>query len=281
MDYTIRYKLLGFLAVACLLVSSCQQPGSNSTGSEYIPEMVHSISYEANVLDYYYYNTWGTEEAYYKMAQPRKPVQGTIARAYAGAATDGSASVNAVKVRLNGAMPYYYADTEEERSRAANEIISNPYPITEKGLATGKELYVLYCAVCHGEKGDGAGIIYENGAYPAAPANFLQDTFYNSSNGRFYHSIIYGKNVMAGYTDKLSYEERWQVIHYIHSLQAKARKLVYNETANTLNNVDIPAASIKQEAVHEEATDAQTESDHAEEEATVPNDAHGSDGGHH
>ena len=40
---------------------------------------------------------------------------------------------------------------------------------------------------------------------------------------------MYGKNVMGSYKDKISYEERWQVIHYIRSLQAKDKKLEYSE----------------------------------------------------
>jgi hypothetical protein len=46
---------------------------------------------------------------------------------------------------------------------------------------------------------------------------------------------MYGLNVMGAYADKLSYEERWQVIHYIRSLQAAANSAKYDEAANTLN----------------------------------------------
>jgi hypothetical protein len=103
-----------------------------------------------------------------------------------------------------------------------------------------------------------------NAKYPAAPANFLQDTFYKSSNGRFYHAIMYGKNVMGGYTDKLSYEERWQVIHYIHSLMAKEKKLEYSATANTMtnNDYDRPAAVAKQMAAQAEVSTTTTETPH-------------------
>ena len=102
-----------------------------------------------------------------------------------------------------------------------------------------KALYDVNCGICHGEKGDGLGYLVsdenKNVKYPAAPANFLQDTFYNSTNGRFYHAIMYGLNVMGAYADKLDFEERWQVIHYIRSLQAKEKKLEYTAEANTLN----------------------------------------------
>ena len=84
----------------------------------------------------------------------------------------------------------------------------------------------------------------DGGKYPAAPANFLLEEHLSASNGRYYHAIMYGKNVMGAYKDKLSFEERWNVIHYIRSLQAKELKLEYNQMSNTLNNVDRPAGEI-------------------------------------
>jgi mono/diheme cytochrome c family protein len=230
-----------------LLFASCQQPGKNSTGSEYMPDMGHSVAYEANTYGYYSLNRWGTEKEYYNFASPRVPVQNTIARGYAGAENNntGELSHNSKSYTLNGSVPYYYKDTEEERTRAIAEIIKNPYPITDAGLAKGKELYVIFCGICHGEKGDGAGYLVRDGSkYPAQPANFLSDEFLATSNGRFYHSIMYGKNVMGGYADKLSYKERWDVIHYIRSLQATSKNLVYTAKANTFNTVDIPFANI-------------------------------------
>ncbi|MBK9254510.1 MAG: c-type cytochrome [Saprospiraceae bacterium] len=224
---------------------SCQQPGKNQTGSEYFPDMAHSIAYEANTYTYYYHNTWGTEEEYHSMAQPRKPVMGTIARGAAGTvntSNNGENSHIGISIPSNGSVPYYYADTEEDRLRAIAEIIKNPYPISMAGLEKGKNLYIVFCATCHGDKGDGAGYLVrdDGGKYPVQPANFLLDEFVTASNGRYYHSIIHGRNLMGAYSDKLSFEERWQVIHYIRSLQAADKKLDYNENSNTLTTVDIP-----------------------------------------
>ncbi len=230
-----------------LFLASCQQPGKNKTGSEYMPDMGHSVAYEANTYGYYSLNRWGTEAEYYKFASPRKPVANTIARGYAGAEgnNDGSLSHNSKAYTANGSVPYYYQDTEEERVRAIKEIINSPYPISDANLAHGKELYNIFCGICHGEKGDGNGyLVRDNGKYPAQPANFLSDEFIASSNGRYYHSIMYGKNVMGGYSDKMNYKERWQVIQYIRSLQAASKNLVYSEKANTLNTVDKPLATI-------------------------------------
>jgi len=252
------------LSLVVLMTTGCQQPGGNNPGSEYMPDMAHSIAYEANAYDYYYNNTWGTEDEYYKMAKPRKPVPGTIPRSSTGK--------NGIAIpKANSTVPYYYGNTEEERTRAMSELVNNPLPITDKGLAQGKELYTINCGICHGDKGDGAGYLVREadpakgiteGVYPVQPANFLDQAFKDlgDTNGRYYHSIMYGKNLMGSYSDKLSYEERWNVIHYIRSLQAKDQKLVYTQLENTLNTVDRPAGEM---VVHQ--AEAHDDEHHGEE----------------
>lgn len=250
----IKRNITVLVVGAMLFLASCQQPGGNTTGSEYMPDMAHSVAYEANHYNYYYNNTWSSEEEYYEMAKPRKPVKGTIARGFAGDQTGtiatGTSSINAIAHAPGGSVPYYYGNTDEERTRATNELIRNPYPITTAGLERGKDLYNIYCGICHGEKIDGGGYLVRDpgpgdvgGKYPVQPAILNSDEFIAASNGRYYHAIMHGKNLMGAYADKISYEERWQVIHYIRSLQAKERKLVYSEAENTFNG-DIPGASI-------------------------------------
>lgn len=259
----LSIQLLLVAALAVLFLGSCQQPGKNQTGSEFVPDMAHSLAYESNVYSDFTYNSFDDQSVVSKkeLSNPKLPVQGTIPRGYAGfelARTEsagqdvlnvlaGKDSPNSLSVPPNGSAPYFYTDTEDERTRASMEIIDNPFPITENGLARGKELYNIFCGICHGEKGDGLGyLVRDGGKYPAAPANFLQDTFYKSTNGRFYHSIMYGKNVMGAYKDKISYEERWQVIHWIRALQAKELKVEYTSTENTLNaSFGTPAAKVQ------------------------------------
>ena len=234
-----------FFIVITLALYSCGGPGGNDPGTEYMPDMAHSIAYEANLYDYYYYNTWDSEADYYEMAKPRLPVANTIpaGQAAMGAGDDRRAAA-LQGYAVNGFVPYAYADTDSDRLKAERDIITNPYPITSAGLARGKNLYEINCGICHGSKGDGEGWLYSednlNAKYPAAPAVLTNDTFTLASNGRLYHAIMHGKNVMGGYADKLSYEERWQVIHYIRSLQAKNKKLDYSETSNTLNKGALP-----------------------------------------
>lgn len=223
-----------------------------------MPDMAHAIAYDGNVYGSSSHNTWDKESSVSRrsLSVPGEPVNGTVPRGYSGALVNGEIDqakidiirgknqMNAQATTVNGHVGFYYSDTEDERLRASADIKSSPFPITKKGLEVGKNLYEINCAICHGEAGDGNGYLVRDadpatgdpgGKYPAAPANFMLDDLINSSNGRYYFSLIYGKNVMGGYSDKLSYEERWQVIHYIRSLQAASKTLIYNEKMNTLN----------------------------------------------
>jgi mono/diheme cytochrome c family protein len=237
------------LTSMALAFNACSPAGGEKTGHEYMPDMAHSIAYEANVLNDYSLHTWdktSVKTVNQIWATAPKPIPGTIARGYVGlSGTSNSDDLmkemvgrgHGVSTPLNGSVPYYYKDTEDERTRATKEIVGNPYPITAKGLERGKELWTIYCGICHGEKCAGNGYLVSeenlNAKYPAQPANLLLDTFVNSNNGRIYHAVMYGKNVMKGYADKLSFEERWQVIHYIRSCQADSKKLDYNANRNT------------------------------------------------
>ena len=283
MKETRKFLLTGAVAVM-LLLASCARPGGNSTGSEFMPDMAHSIAYEANYYNYYYNNTWGSQEEYYKYAQPKLPVKGTVPRRKSANISISSAGDN---------TPYYYGNTEEERTRATNELIDNPHPITDAGLAVGKELYNVNCAICHGAKGDGNGYLVrdDGGVYPVQPAILTNEEFTAASNGRFYHSIMYGKNLMGSYKDKLSYGERWEVIHYIRSLQAKANKLKYDQYENTLNAIDRPAGEIAQvveaemDDHHDGMDDDHHHGDHGHDgdhdhHMKDHDDDHGHEGGH-
>jgi mono/diheme cytochrome c family protein len=229
------------IAMFAWFFSVCSPAGKNKTGHEYMPDMVHPVSYEANTYSAYKYNHWDDESVFTKLelSKPRNAVNGSIARGFTGVNYSGANAVdyvrgknspNAIAAQVNSYVPFYYANTEDERTRAMNEIRNNPFPISKKGLADAKPLYDVNCGICHGEKGNGQGyLVRDGGAYPAQPANLVSDAFIGSTEGRFYYGIMYGKNVMGGYGDKLNFEERWQVIHYIRSLQAQSKGATYDE----------------------------------------------------
>lgn len=236
MNFNQHIQILSALAVIALFAfSSCQADG-DFPGREYMPDMGHPVTYEANTFVYYKPNRWGNQEKYRAWYESNimklRPVGNTIPRGYAGlvgSPEDKALLADMQDKPMNGFAPYYYDNSDSSRALATAEIQANPFPITALGLAKGKTLYNVFCGVCHGEKADGNGVIYQEGAgpYPVAPANLINEEFTAASEGRYYHAIMHGKGVMGSYKDKLSVEERWQVIHYIRSLQAKEKGLEY------------------------------------------------------
>ena len=276
-----NFRILALSLTLAVVLTACSDADDNFPGSEYMPDMAHSVAVEANTYNYYYYNTWD-DRSTAKLADlvyPKYTVKGTVPRGYAGAYLPGAQAPrtlteeqemrgtfvdgdnpNAISVPTNGHVPYYYEDTPEGRLAAMADLQGNPFPITEEGMIRGANIYNIFCAICHGMSGNGLGYLYDEeqnpqAKYPLAPANFLRDEFITASNGRYYHAIMYGYNAMGAYADKMNYEERWQVIHYIRSLQAKEKKLAYDENENTiapaagtpLNRFDPTAATNREE----------------------------------
>lgn len=256
-----KLALWVFLGAMSIGFISCSPAEGDKTGHEYMPDMAHSVAVEANVYTEYRLNTWekGSVKDLKSLSNPGSGIDGTVPRGYAGTFYGNdfqgdeqklNNGVNELRVPKNGSVPYPYKDTEEERTRASNEILENPFPITENGLAKGKDLYNIFCGICHGEKGGGNGYLVrdDGGVYPAQPVSFLTEEFLAASNGRYYHAIMHGKNVMGNYKDKLSYEERWNVIHYIRALQAKELGKIYSPEENTLTSYGVPVALVESQA---------------------------------
>ncbi len=250
----MKYAIGAILGVAFFAwaFSLCSPAGKNKTGHEYMPDMYHSVGYEANQYNDYYWNHWDDKSTFTvaRLSTPHGKVNGTIPRGYTAAYygqdmgyVHGKDANNAVSTPVNGEAPFYYSNTEDDRLRCEQQMVANPFPITKEGLDRAKPLYNIYCGICHGEKADGQGwlVTMPDTKYPAQPKNLIADDMIAAGNGRFYFGMMYGKNVMGGYSDKLSFEERWQVLHYIRSLQAQSKSLDYSETANTLSNVEKPA----------------------------------------
>jgi cytochrome c len=105
----------------------------------------------------------------------------------------------------------------------ASKQVTNPLSaLNENEMLEAKRLYNVNCAICHGEKLDGNGPIYNggNGPYPIAPKNLVADPVVSKMPaGQMMYSLTYGKNLMGSYASQLSTKQRWMVIHYVQSKQ--------------------------------------------------------------
>jgi mono/diheme cytochrome c family protein len=165
--------------------SGCQK---RSPAIEYMPNMAYGPRLAAQHED-------PLRPGYSVM---RPPVPGTVPRDY---------------------TPYRFAQADTTQAMAENV---NPLPRTADVLARGQKVYDNTCIVCHGARGDGQGSIVP--VFPQPPTLF-SDKVRNWPDGRIFHVITRGQNLMPSYASQILPEDRWAVIAYVRALQRAAHPL--------------------------------------------------------
>ena len=120
-------------------------------------------------------------------------------------------------------MLFTYPYQNDSAGYIASKSVVNPLPpLDAKQYLDAARLYLVNCGICHGEKLNGNGPLWKDGAgpFPAAPKNFMADDMKQMAEGTMFHSITYGKNMMGSYASQLSTTQRWMVIHYIKEKQS-------------------------------------------------------------
>lgn len=114
-----------------------------------------------------------------------------------------------------------------------------PIEITHEAMSNGKERYQIFCAVCHGESGNGRGVLANHGSdyelsagYFAAITSLLDPRIVDMPEGQIFNTITHGLNTMMPYGHKLNPEERWQVILYVRALQLASNATVADVPAD-------------------------------------------------
>lgn len=132
---------------------------------------------------------------------------------------NGQAALTPVKGTISrGWMPYEYENTQEGKTLATKEL-KIPLAVNEENLAKGKELFNIYCAICHGNKGDGQGTLVKREKFLGIPS--LADKGRNITEGDIYHVMMYGLNSMGSYASQTNEKERWQIT--MHALDLKSK----------------------------------------------------------
>lgn len=153
--------------------------GKNSTGYNFISDMMFSEAYESF-----------SENHHFENGQTMQlPPEGTVAR---------------------GFMPHHY--TQGDGEKAGVELL-NPHEVNEKFIARGKHLFNNMCAVCHGDQGLGDGPVIEKGV--PAPPSYRSRRIKKYSVGQIYNVITVGYGNMASHAQQLFPEDRWAVAEYV------------------------------------------------------------------
>ncbi len=224
--YKRDFLVLFFTCMAAYLLGACQADG-DFTGREYMPDMAHSKAYEPYVEGRTIMIDGDTVQLFPNNQAALEPVAGTVARGY---------------------VPYHYEDTNEGYELAGKQLVS-PVDRRDEGiLARGKTAYATNCAICHGTKGAADGAIVKNGAYPAPPPSYFREDIMVLPEGKMFHSIHYGKNLMGSYASQLSKEERWNVVAYIKNMQAEKISKEYKISMDQAYQVVLGKAPMPTEA---------------------------------
>jgi mono/diheme cytochrome c family protein len=94
--------------------------------------------------------------------------------------------------------------------------------IDEDFLARGKERYQITCTPCHGESGNGQGIVSKYWAIPPT-ANLIDERVSAMPEGQIFWTITHGKGLMGPYNGVLSVRDRWAIVAYVQALQAASK----------------------------------------------------------
>lgn len=99
-------------------------------------------------------------------------------------------------------------------------ITEFPIPVTKKLLDRGQERFNIYCSPCHGQIGDGNGMISQRGfALRRPPGNYHTERLRKMPIGHFYDVITNGYGTMYSYASRIEPQDRWAVVAYIRALQ--------------------------------------------------------------
>ena len=161
------------LVVIITSLFSCQN--KRKPNYQFFPNMYEPVGYEA----------YGEYDVFPNKQEALVPPEGTIAR---------------------GHSLYSYANTNDGYNSALKNLKTD-LSSSEIDLKRGKELYEIYCGICHGNKGAGQGKLVKREKILGVPSYADRPI----TTGSIYHVIYYGKNSMGSYANLLNEEERWQV----------------------------------------------------------------------
>jgi len=92
-------------------------------------------------------------------------------------------------------------------------------PASPTSLAAGRKIYLKRCASCHGRTGNGDGPdAVDLGIHPD---KFSDPSLRQESDGALFWKITVGKKPMPDYGDRLSPNDRWNVINFLRTLGTK------------------------------------------------------------
>ncbi len=198
-----RLLLLSTLACSGLALAGCRGQTSDDP----------PIMLERNMYDSERYNPESYSQFFPDHLTMRTPVEGTIARdRYED---DPEIATGMVADKSGYAMVVPAAQVQ----RAGG---------LEKMLVRGQERFGIYCAPCHGQTGDGKGMVVckrdkpsdpcESRGFPPLPS-YEDPRLRQMPDGQLFATISHGVRTMPAYGAQIPIPDRWAIVSYVRALQ--------------------------------------------------------------
>ncbi|HEV3470100.1 MAG TPA: cytochrome c, partial [Pyrinomonadaceae bacterium] len=146
-----------------------------------------------------------------------------------------------------------------------------PMAIDEAVLRRGRDRFDAFCAMCHGQAGDGDGMIPRRGFQ--RPPSFHEDRLQEgqSDAGHFFDVITNGWGAMPAYAYMIPPEDRWKIIAYVRALQLSRR---LNQSELTEDQRQKVASGYTEPGPSERADEHQRPDYHGRERPEVREERH-------
>jgi mono/diheme cytochrome c family protein len=153
----------------------------------------------------------------YQDGANRQPPEGTVARgslALAVAAPKAAVPGQVGSVGEDG-FPFTFSADPETRKKEIKDILDR-----------GESRFNITCLPCHGQLGDGNGMVAMRGF--RHPPTYHQERLRKAPTSHFYDVITNGFGAMPSHAEVVTPEDRWKIIAYIRALQ-KSQDIPYSE----------------------------------------------------
>lgn len=125
---------------------------------------------------------------------------------------------------------------------APSYTIEFPLPVDEALIRRGKQRYEIFCATCHGQGGDGDGLVtlraleLEQGTW-VKPTSLHAEPIRQQPVGQLYNTIANGVRKMPGYASQIPVRDRWAIVSYVKALQRTRTATAEDVPADVLPNM--------------------------------------------
>ncbi|MDH4403200.1 MAG: cytochrome c [Flavobacterium sp.] len=177
------YKITILLGLSAL-VTSCHD--NLKPNYQYMPNMYEPVSY----------NTYSESSAFKNGKEGQLPAEGSLNR---------------------GFEVYEYENSTAGYDLAKANLKSPLDSLSTEDMDKAKGLYEIYCAICHGNAGNGQGKLVTQGKLLGIP-NYKDRVI---TTGSVFHVQTYGLNSMGAYSNQLNAHERWLVATYVMKLKSE------------------------------------------------------------